>query len=122
MASNEFKNRLEAILKVQMGGNQTGSEVNRTGKTFVAKKSPQMMFFPPPPPPPGAGKPVGSLPPGAVSAVGGFGAATTVDEWTYFIALKIDSLLPLGQLLDNIGGVHSFAYSDLSHFLGPNWD
>lgn len=111
MATDHFKKQLEAILKVQLEGNAPsgGNEPKRTGKAFVAKKATPMMFFPPPPPPPGAGKPVvPGVVPGAVAAVGG-GApvAHNNDSWNYFIALKIDSLVPLGQLLENIESVSS---------------
>lgn len=111
MANDHFKKQLEAILKVQLeGNNPSAPDPNRKpGKPFVARKGPTQMFFPPPPPPPGAGK---GLPPsvaaiGGVPAVGG-GSGVPDNNWTYFIALKIDSLLPLGQLLENIEGVCTF--------------
>jgi hypothetical protein len=119
MANDHFKKQLEAILKVQIEGRDGttgGGEVHSTGKRFVAKKAAPMMFFPPPPPPPGAGKPVGGVPIGGVPAMGGAGipATNSTNEWTYFIALKIDSLLPLGQLLENIESVRRYNNSRLT--------
>ncbi len=105
-----FKSRLEAILKVQLeerDGTENTAQ-RQPGKAFVAKKPPPM-YFPPIPPMPGGrgGPPV----PGGVSIMPGMvgisGAPVNVyaTEWTHYIALKIDSLVPLGQLLENIEGV-----------------
>jgi len=112
VGGEHFRNTLEAILKVQLEGRDGSSDSLGTGKKFVAKKPPPMYFPPIPPGPGGRGR--GFPPPGGVSALGGtsYSLPSNVD-WTYFVALKLDSLVPLGQLLENIEGVQNSIISDL---------
>jgi len=89
--SNDFQAKLNAILKVQMDERNAGGggQVTPLGKPFVAgaKKSSILLPFARPP-----------------SAGGGF---------HFLIALKIDSLVPLGLLLENIGSVQESLLNDL---------